>query len=113
VQALCPRIGIMDHGRLIACDTLPQLLQLMLGSIRFRVSRFPHALRDRLKQLPDCSLHESPGDARELKCRDVSAALVQLVAALRQTDVELLGLETEEQNLERVFLHLTGRELRD
>jgi ABC-2 type transport system ATP-binding protein len=113
VQALCPRIGIMDHGRLIACDTLPRLLQLMLGTIRFRVPRFPHALRERLKQLPDCSLHESAGGARELKCRDVSAALVQLVAALRQTDVELLGLETQEQNLERVFLHLTGRELRD
>ena len=27
VQALCTRIGIMDHGRLIACDTLPALLR--------------------------------------------------------------------------------------
>ena len=27
VQALCPRVGIIDHGRLIACDTLPNLLQ--------------------------------------------------------------------------------------
>ena len=27
VQALCNRIGIMDHGRLIACDTLPALLR--------------------------------------------------------------------------------------
>ena len=103
----------MDHGRLAACDTLPRLLQLMHGTIRFRVPRVPHALRDRLKQLPDCSLHELSGGALELKCRDVSASLVQLVAALRQTDVELLGLETEEQNLERVFLYLTGRELRD
>ncbi len=113
VQALCPRIGIMDHGQLIACDTLPRLLQLMLGTIRFRVARYPHALRERLKQLPEGSLHETVGDTLELKCRDVSAALVQLVAALRQTDVELLSLQTEEQNLERVFLHLTGLELRD
>ncbi len=113
VQALCPRIGIMDHGRLVACDTMPKLLQLMQGTIRLRVSRFPHALRDRLKQLPDCSLNELSGGAVELKCRDVQAALVQLVSALRQTDVELLSLETEEQNLERVFLHLTGRALRD
>jgi ABC-2 type transport system ATP-binding protein len=89
------------------------LLQLMLGTLRFRVSRCPHALRERLKQLPDCSLHETAGDTLELKCRDVSAALVQLVSALRQTDVELLNLQTEEQNLERVFLHLTGRALRD
>jgi ABC-2 type transport system ATP-binding protein len=112
VQALCPRIGIMDHGRLVACDTLPKLLQLMHGTIRFRVPRLPHALRDRLRQLPDCALHESPVDL-ELRCRDVPSTLVRLVAALRQADVELLGLETQEQNLERVFLHLTGRELRD
>ena len=38
VQALCSRIGIMDHGRLVACDTLPQLLQILPGAIRFRVA---------------------------------------------------------------------------
>ncbi len=31
VQALCPRIGIIDHGKLIACDTLPALLQHLDG----------------------------------------------------------------------------------
>src|SRR5207237_524592 len=37
VQALCPRIGIMDHGKLIACDTLAGLLHRLDGLIRFRV----------------------------------------------------------------------------
>ena len=39
--------------------------------------------------------------------------LVELVAILSEEHVELTGLETEEPNLERVFLHLTGRALRD
>src|SRR3954454_18921669 len=38
VQALCDRIGIMDRGRLRACDTLPRLLQELRCLIRFRVS---------------------------------------------------------------------------
>src|SRR5439155_666162 len=34
VQALCTRVGIIDHGRLIACDTLPALLQKLTGLLR-------------------------------------------------------------------------------
>ncbi len=38
---------------------------------------------------------------------------MRVVAVLNELQVELISLETEEPNLERVFLHLTGRELRD
>jgi ABC-2 type transport system ATP-binding protein len=113
VQALCPRVGIMDHGRLIACDTVPALVRQMEGLIRFRVSRLTPALRDRLKGLPDARLIERDGPDLELECRDVKATLVRLVAELNEAHEELIGLETEEPNLERVFLHLTGRALRD
>src|SRR6478672_5543833 len=51
VQALCRRVGIIDHGRLIACDTLPALLQRMEGVVRFRVPAINCALRERLKEL--------------------------------------------------------------
>jgi ABC-2 type transport system ATP-binding protein len=113
VQALCPRVGIIDHGRLIACDTVPALLRQMEGLIRFRVPQLTPALRDRLKQLPDARLVERGGPALELECRDVKATLLRLVAELNEAHEELAGLETEEPNLERVFLHLTGRALRD
>ena len=36
VESLCRRIGIIDHGRLIANDTLPALLQQLDGEIRFQ-----------------------------------------------------------------------------
>jgi ABC-2 type transport system ATP-binding protein len=113
VQALCPRIGIMDHGRLIACDSLAGLLRQHDGLIRFRVAQLTPALRERLKQLPNTRLTEQAAPELELHCRDVKTALVQLVSLLKEMGVELTGLETEEPNLERVFLHLTGRELRD
>ena len=39
--------------------------------------------------------------------------LIQLMSILTEEQVEMTSLETEEPNLERVFLHLTGRALRD
>jgi ABC-2 type transport system ATP-binding protein len=113
VQALCARIGIIDRGRLAACDTLPRLLQLLPGRIRFRVARLTPALRERLKALPDALLREGDGRPLELECANVKATLVELVRLLRQSQDDLVDLETEEATLERVFLHLTGRELRD
>jgi ABC-2 type transport system ATP-binding protein len=112
VQTLCPRIGIMDQGRLVACDTLPNLLKQLPGVIRFRVSDLTPALRDRIKEFPGCTLAERD-DRLELRCHDLQGAVVRLVAALNETKVALAGLEIEEPNLERVFLHLTGRALRD
>ena len=113
VQALCPRIGIIDHGELVACDTLSNLLHQLHGLIRIRLTQIPALVRERVKELPECRLHEPDEQTLEVECRDIKATLVRIVAALNDTQAELIGLETEEPNLERVFLHLTGRALRD
>jgi ABC-2 type transport system ATP-binding protein len=113
VQALCPRIGIIDHGRLIACDTLPALLRQLEGMIRFRVPEVTPELRRRLQEWPDVKLIERDGQDPVLECRDVPGTLLRLLAALQDVHLGLTALETEEPNLERVFLHLTGRALRD
>jgi ABC-2 type transport system ATP-binding protein len=113
VQALCPRIGIIDHGHLIALGSLQALLQQLSGLIRFRVAELTPKLRDRLQQLPETQLVERDGTALELKSRDVKATLLRLVSVFNELQLEFISLETEEPNLERVFLHLTGRALRD
>jgi hypothetical protein len=43
----------------------------------------------------------------------VKSALMKVIALLNERQIELISLETTEPNLERVFLHLTGRALRD
>lgn len=113
VQALCRRIGIIDHGRLIACDTLPSLLRQLEGLIRFRVPQITTPLHERLQHLPIQRVRDIDAQTIELDCPDVKPALLQLVALLNELGIELTSLETEEPNLERVFLHLTGRGLRD
>jgi ABC-2 type transport system ATP-binding protein len=113
VEALCTRVGIIDHGRLVACDTLPALLRTLTGLIRFRVPAPVPGLRDRLARLPDVRLREAGARSFELECRDIKPVLLQLLGVLNDMQVDLSGLELEEPNLERVFLHLTGRALRD
>ncbi len=113
VQALCPRVGVMDHGRLVACGEVAELLHRLNGLIRINVPGVTPALRQRLAELPECTLSDLKGPVLELNCRDVKATLLRLAAILNEMQVEFVSLETEEPNLERVFLHMTGRELRD
>jgi ABC-2 type transport system ATP-binding protein len=113
VEALCSRVGIIDHGRLIACDRLESLLQQMDGLIRFRVSEDLGDLRDRLREIPGVHVNGQSGPLVEMDCRDTKAALMSLIALLNELELKLVSLETTEPNLERVFLHLTGRALRD
>jgi linearmycin/streptolysin S transport system ATP-binding protein len=113
VQVLCSRVGIIDHGRLIACDDLAAMLQRIDGLIRFRVPQSTPTLEERLRAIPDTHLNGQAGEMMELECRDVKTALMRLIAALNELHIELISLETTEPNLERVFLHLTGHALRD
>jgi ABC-2 type transport system ATP-binding protein len=114
VQSLCTRVGIIDHGRLIACDTLPDLLGKLPGVVRLQLPHANPALEERLRQLPDVKLstHDA-GRSLEIAARHIQAILVQLITLLNEMQQPLLHLETQEPNLERVFLHLTGKSLRD
>jgi ABC-2 type transport system ATP-binding protein len=111
VQALCSRVGILDHGRLIACDKLNGLLRTLDGVIRFRVPQPPPGLHDRLAALP-ARLDRVDG-AIELHATDVQPVLMKLLSLLNDLQLTVADLEVREPNLERVFLHLTGRDLRD
>jgi ABC-2 type transport system ATP-binding protein len=113
VQALCARIAILDHGKVIACDSLDNLLRHLPGMLRLRVDGDADSLRHRLARLPEVRLQGQVGPVIELECADLRPILPRVMAALAEEKVVLTSFETEEPNLERVFLHLTGRALRD
>jgi ABC-2 type transport system ATP-binding protein len=113
VQALCARVGILDRGTLIACDALSNLLRQLPGVIRLRVPSDAASLRQRLIGLAGANFVHQAGEVVEMECGDVKAVLLHIVGILNEEHMQLTSLETEEPNLERVFLHLTGRALRD
>ncbi|MEC1688699.1 ABC transporter ATP-binding protein [Bacillus mojavensis] len=117
VEYLCDRIGIIDQGEMIAIGTKTDLCSRLGGDtiIQMTVSRtdegFLSAVRS-LAHVNDVTVSES-----ELKIEVAAAHHEKVVtsllteAAAHQTN--LLSLQVQEPNLERLFLNLTGRTLRD
>ncbi len=87
-ERLCDRVGIMDHGRLLAQGSVSGLLRAHAG--------------------PPVLVVEVEGGERRIPADDPLIALNALAARER-----VLGFRVERPNLEQVFLHLTGRHLRD
>jgi ABC-2 type transport system ATP-binding protein len=112
VETLCNRVGIIDQGRLVACDTLSSLVRTLPSVVRVELQTPCDLLANRLRTVPGfvVSVEEN---TLEIAADDPRAALVRVVSLLQETNAVLAHLETREPNLERVFLHLTGRALRD
>ncbi len=112
VQALCPRIGVMDHGKLIACDTLAALLKKLDDTVTVRVKSGADRVKDRLTA-EGIKIVRAAGQSLTVAGPAVAPLVVKVMAVLRELDSELTGFNTHETNLEKVFLHLTERTLRD
>jgi len=111
VEMLCDEIGILDDGSLLACGTLQQLLYDTAG----------HALTVTLTALPTAQqraalnaiagIDYQDNEIRLDKCSEND--LKRIIAILT---VEGLGIDRMQYgygNLEELFLHLTGRQLKD
>ncbi|WP_020470945.1 ABC transporter ATP-binding protein [Zavarzinella formosa] len=112
VQALCPRIAIMDHGKLIACDTLKNLLRKLDDTVTFRVNSGADHVKEKLTAA-GIKISKSGGNSITVAGPAVAGLVVKVMGILRELDLELTGFQSEETNLEKVFLHLTERTLRD
>jgi ABC-2 type transport system ATP-binding protein len=112
VQKLCRRVAVLDVGKLLACDTLPALLRRLDATVRIAAAA-PPEFADELAALPGVKSAKPHAGGFELVVEDVPAALAKIAAACAARGITPTELSTREPTLERVFLHLTGRELRD
>lgn len=113
VQALCPRVGIIDHGKLIACNKLTTLLGTLPSRLRFDAREIPAKALLRLQSLESITVTMPSAERVEIECGDVKRTMLQVMSILSEEQMAITNLEATEPNLERVFLHLTGRALRD
>jgi ABC-2 type transport system ATP-binding protein len=121
VQFLCQRVGIMDHGRLIANGSIQDIRQhfgelsevfIEYGQKRVEDPTHPDQIKDIL----------SPFSVREVMVKEKEIILHHsnpeeligtLISKLDDIGLKFRGIHIKEPNLESVFLQLTGRELRD
>jgi ABC-2 type transport system ATP-binding protein len=121
--ALTDRVGIMDHGKLLALDTPAALTRSLPGSatLEVDVERAEDDTDDdvlaALERLPAAERVEPVADAGGLRARiylsgDAAALVGPVSDTLTGRRARLTGVRIGEPSLEDVFLSLTGRELR-
>ena len=114
-ERLCDRIGIIDAGRLQAEGTRDELIRLTGGvdTIRLRGSGDLAAARSQFLTLPGVEQVDVAPQTLTLTARDAPALVADVVARAIAAGVRLSDVEITRPDLESVFLHLTGKGLRD
>ena len=115
VERLCDRVAIMDGGRILALDTPKGLIGLLGGGIIY--ARFPSDCEGNLlpsiRSLSHVREASFQNTRLKIETANPSLALLALIDLCKTRNVPILSLEVLEPNLESVFLHLTGKRLRE
>ena len=114
-QELSDHIAIMDHGKLIAMGTHADLVKIVGEMDRLDVTLSAQAPQviESWKTTPGVQQVTSENGKVSLLVDDSNLVLPRLFEAVANTNIRLTSVEIHEPNLEAVFLHLTGRALRD
>jgi ABC-2 type transport system ATP-binding protein len=117
-ERLCDRIGIIDSGRLMVEGTRDELIEhlgeqttvtLRFAAGRDLVARWSQTLR----ALPGVSAVQEEGGSVQIVAGDGPGLIAPAVQSAQAFGVEVTGVDVSEPDLEAVFLHLTGKALRD
>ena len=118
VQIVCTRAAIVDHGKLLACDAISQLLKQIPFEVELRLgqSKVPEGM-----SLGTSARVEQDGDEavvrfsmQDQSCETaLNRDVTNILTTLERHSVSVRSIRTHEPNLERLFLKLTGQRLRD
>jgi ABC-2 type transport system ATP-binding protein len=115
-DALCQRLAIIDHGRNIALGTPAELKASVPGGFLLRLRFGAHSpeLLERLKTLTGVTEVRMDGENGIDVYADRGGSLVSEIANLAAvSSLELSDVHISEPSLENLFLHHTGRSLRE
>ncbi len=118
---LCDRIGIIDTGRIIALDT-PERLKSTIGqkdALHLEVAGWQPEMEPALQQLGGVERLTARALGNDslwevsLHTADSRAVLPRLIEGLSRAGSRVVNLNIAQPSLEDVFIHLTGKALRD
>jgi ABC-2 type transport system ATP-binding protein len=115
-ERLCDRLVIVDHGRVIANDTLHGLYRMLPASNVLSVeleNHNGHFPLDELRSLAEVQSADLAGGALRIGVGNLAADTPRVLEWLNVRGQSFSHLVTERPDLETVFLTLTGRKLRD
>lgn len=114
---LCNRIGIIDKGKIVALDISPNLKKMVSGSdttlLELEIPNLTPDLLSMIKSI-DCVSSTVHQDETHIKIRatgdDCFDTIIDLI---RKNNGKIKSVKSLEPTLEDVFLHITGREVRE
>jgi ABC-2 type transport system ATP-binding protein len=116
-ERLCDRLVIMDHGKVIADDTLQGLHRMLpvanLLTIELEAGKMNGFRADDLRSVPGVESVDLRGAALRIGVRDLAVDSAGILHWLTEHGHPFHHLASERASLETVFLNLTGRSLRD
>ena len=112
---LCDRIAIVDHGKLVALDSPMKLKASISGSniLEVSFSMTPAGWENRLRALPDVETVSGHDNVFRVATRNGPATTMALLEAAAQINLPVHSLSVQSTTLDDVFVHYTGRQLRD
>ena len=112
---LCDRIAIVDHGKLVALDSPMKLKASISGTNILEVSfnTTPAGWEDRLKTLPEVENVAGKDNLFRIATRNGPSTTMALLDAAAQISLPVQSLSVQSTTLDDVFVHYTGRQLRD
>jgi ABC-2 type transport system ATP-binding protein len=114
-EELSDHIAIMDHGKMIACGTNEELVKLVGEQTRIdlTVNVEPGRIAAAWRSIPGVEGASVEDEKIGVQVDDSNAVLPKLFDSAAHSSARITSVDIREPNLEAVFLHLTGRALRD
>lgn len=115
VEALCSKVAILDHGKVIAEGTIPELKNIIANanSLEITVEQLSKVEPVELREISGVLSVELDSRRVEINCANEANNLDQILAYFCKRQISIKRIENSSPDLETVFLTLTGRKLRD
>jgi ABC-2 type transport system ATP-binding protein len=112
---LCDRIAIVDHGKLVALDSPLMLKSSVPGknSVEVSFSSVPDGWPARLATMPSVEATSNEGRVFKLASANGAATTLAVMQEAAAAGIDVTSLAVQSTTLDDVFVHYTGRALRD
>jgi ABC-2 type transport system ATP-binding protein len=113
-EKLCQRIAIIDHGKLIAIGDQKTLIDMLGKNESVRIEFSNHIKLETMQAyFPELNLKEEGKNTITFTGKELHSKLWKLLSIFHELSIDYSNISFQKPNLEKLFLKLTGRNLRE